>query len=101
MSTQDGTPPRRGAGASEAFERWRREGRVFHHRGHAVFYRTEGTGPTLLALHGFPSASWDWHAIWPGLVARFHVVAADMIGFGWSAKPRAYDYSILDQATLH
>jgi len=28
------------------------------------------------------------------------VVAPDLIGFGWSDKPRAYDYSIIDQATL-
>ncbi|MFT3775696.1 MAG: alpha/beta hydrolase [Minicystis sp.] len=85
---------------SEAFDRWRREGRTFRHRGHAIFYREDGAGPPLLAIHGFPSASWDWHPIWPDLTARFRVVAADMIGFGWSDKPRDYPYSILDQATL-
>jgi pimeloyl-ACP methyl ester carboxylesterase len=86
---------------SEAFDRWRREGRAFRHRGHAVFYRTEGEGPALLAVHGFPSASWDWHPMWPELTARFRVIAPDMIGFGWSVKPRPYDYSMMDQATLH
>jgi pimeloyl-ACP methyl ester carboxylesterase len=36
------------------------------------------------------------------LCERFaRVVAADMIGFGFSAKPDHYDYSILDQADLH
>ena len=85
----------------EAFERWRRDGRTFRHRGHAIFHRVEGEGPWLLTLHGFPSASWDWHALWPALTVRFRVIAADMIGFGWSDKPRDHDYSILDQATLH
>jgi len=55
----------------------------------------------VVAIHGFPSASWDWHAVWPELVRRFRVIAPDMIGFGWSAKPRDHAYSILDQATLH
>jgi pimeloyl-ACP methyl ester carboxylesterase len=87
-------------GAAE-FDRWRLEGRVYRHRGHSIFYRAEGEGPVLLAIHGFPSASWDWWPVWPELTARFRVIAADMIGFGWSDKPRRHDYSILDQATLH
>jgi pimeloyl-ACP methyl ester carboxylesterase len=80
--------------------RWRREGLTFVHRGHSIFYRTAGQGPALLVIHGFPSASWDFHPMWSALVARFRVVAPDLIGFGWSDKPRAYDYSILDQASL-
>jgi pimeloyl-ACP methyl ester carboxylesterase len=38
--------------------------------------------------------------MWADLVGRFRVVAPDLIGFGWSDKPRPYDYSILDQASL-
>jgi pimeloyl-ACP methyl ester carboxylesterase len=82
------------------FERWRRDGKTFRHGEHSIFYRVDGAGPTLLAIHGFPSASWDWHPMWPGLITRFRVIAADMIGFGWSDKPRHHAYSILDQATL-
>jgi pimeloyl-ACP methyl ester carboxylesterase len=86
---------------SSAFDAWRAAGKNLRYRGHDIFYRVDGAGPTLLAIHGFPSASWDWWPMWPALTARFRVVACDMIGFGWSAKPRAYDYSILDQADLH
>ncbi len=86
---------------SLAFDHWRRDGRTSRHRGHDVFYRDAGSGPPLLAIHGFPSASWDWWPMWPQLTARFRVIAPDMIGFGWSAKPRRYDYSIVDQADLH
>lgn len=79
---------------------WRRQTGAYVHRGYEIRYRAAGTGPTLLAIHGFPSAAWDWHAIWPELTARFRVVAPDLIGFGWSQKPRDYAYSILDQADL-
>jgi pimeloyl-ACP methyl ester carboxylesterase len=87
--------------ATEAFERWRRDGAWFRHRGHAISYHVAGSGPALLAIHGFPSASWDWQPLWSDLSVRFTVIAADMIGFGWSDKPHGYAYSIMDQATLH
>ncbi len=55
----------------------------------------------LICIHGFPTASWDWHALWPDLLNNFsRVIAPDMIGFGFSAKPRSYPYSIFDQADL-
>ncbi|MEV0296396.1 alpha/beta hydrolase [Nocardia sp. NPDC050710] len=89
----------------EEFASWRATGRRFTHRGHQIFWQDGGAradGDTLLCIHGFPTASWDWHAIWPGLCARFaRVLAPDMVGFGWSAKPRHYDYTIADQADLH
>ncbi|MDB5986913.1 MAG: alpha/beta hydrolase [Nevskia sp.] len=87
------------------FTDWRETGQRFAYRGQPIFWQSGGDGgdgDVLLCIHGFPSASWDWHKIWPGLCARFaRVIAADMIGFGWSAKPRNYPYSIFDQADLH
>lgn len=80
---------------------WQRGASRFDYRGHPIFYRDEGRGPVLVCIHGFPTASWDWHKLWPALTARFRVVAPDMIGFGLSAKPRRYDYSLRDQAALH
>jgi pimeloyl-ACP methyl ester carboxylesterase len=80
---------------------WRSHGDYFDYRGEPIFFRDEGSGPLLLCIHGFPTASWDWHKIWSPLAERFRVVAPDMIGFGFSAKPERYDYSIGDQATLH
>lgn len=79
---------------------WRARGRTSVHRGHAIFFVEEGTGPALLLLHGFPTASWDWARVWPALTSRFRVIAPDLIGFGFSAKPRPYPYSLLDQADL-
>jgi pimeloyl-ACP methyl ester carboxylesterase len=98
----------------EEFGLWRASGRRHTHRGHQIFWHDsaspDGAAPTeipesgdvLLCIHGFPTASWDWHAVWPGLCERFaRVIAPDMIGFGWSAKPRNYDYRIADQADIH
>jgi pimeloyl-ACP methyl ester carboxylesterase len=81
-------------------EQWKESGRSFNHRGHNIFYRDDGNGDVLLCLHGFPTASWDWGKIWEPLKQRFRLVAADMIGFGFSDKPAKYSYSIHDQATL-
>lgn len=87
------------------FDAWRASGRQFTHRGHQIFWQSGGSGEgseVLVCIHGFPSASWDWHALWPALCQRFaRVIAIDMIGFGWSDKPRDYPYSLLDQADLH
>lgn len=80
---------------------WRQSGETFTYRDHSIFFHDEGSGPPLLLIHGFPTASWDWHRIWPFLQPRFRLIAPDMIGFGFSAKPRAYDYSLPDQANLH
>lgn len=74
------------------------------HRGHAIFFVDEpgGGGPALLLIHGFPTASWDYSEIWPLLAPRFgRLIAPDMIGFGFSAKPALFPYDLIDQATLH
>jgi len=56
--------------------------------------------PTLLLLHGFPTASWDWHRCWDTLAGRFRVLAPDLLGFGFSPKPRSFPYSMHLQADL-
>ncbi|MGH8529812.1 MAG: alpha/beta fold hydrolase [Nevskiales bacterium] len=83
-----------------SLEDWRKRGREYLHRGHGIFYVDEGQGAPLVCIHGFPTASWDWAPLWPELTRRYRVIAPDMIGFGFSAKPRDYQYSILDQADL-
>ncbi|HEY5934203.1 MAG TPA: alpha/beta hydrolase [Kofleriaceae bacterium] len=82
-------------------DEWRARGDTFEWRGHRIFYRVEGTGEPVLAIHGFPTASWDYWPIWPALVAKYRVLTLDMIGFGFSAKPRDFAYSIFAQADLY
>jgi len=81
-------------------EQWQQGGKWFRYRGHSIFCHVEGKGVPLLLIHGFPTASWDWHRVWPELVTRYQVIAIDMLGFGFSDKPREYSYSIMDQADL-
>ena len=80
---------------------WQASGLAFTYRDHAIFYRDDGAGEALVCIHGFPTASWDWHKLWPTLTDHFRVVAADMLGFGFSDKPRTHKYSLFTQATLH
>jgi len=82
-------------------EDWKQRGKTFDYRGHPIAYWDEGEGEPLVCIHGFPTASWDWAWIWHGLTSRYRVIAPDMIGFGYSAKPRGYSYSLMDQADLH
>jgi pimeloyl-ACP methyl ester carboxylesterase len=79
---------------------WRAGGSTFSAGDHTLFYRTGGEGPPLLLIHGFPTASWDWSRIWQPLASRFRVIAMDMLGFGFSSKPRRHRYSIFEQADL-
>jgi pimeloyl-ACP methyl ester carboxylesterase len=57
--------------------------------GFNVFYREAGPvdAPTLLLLHGFPSAGHMFRELIPALSDRFHVVAPDLPGFGQSDMP--------------
>jgi len=89
-----------------ALKDWRAEGAIIQFRGHSIFYRQHGRpapgARVLVCVHGFPTASWDWHAIWPRLTNAFDVVVApDMLGFGFSDKPRGHRYSISEQCDLH
>ena len=82
-------------------ERWKAAGKYFDYLGFNIFYRTEGSGPTLLLIHGYPFSTWDWAPLWDRLTARFTVVAPDMFGMGFSDKPVAYGYSVHDHADMH
>lgn len=62
-----------------------------------IFYREAGsrTKPTLLLLHGFPTASHMFRDLIPLLAEEFHLIAPDLPGFGQSDMPRreAFGYS--------
>ncbi len=56
--------------------------------------------PHLLLLHGFPSASYDWHLLWPSLAQHFRCHAFDFLGFGLSQKPYGHRYTLVEQADI-
>jgi pimeloyl-ACP methyl ester carboxylesterase len=57
--------------------------------GHKIFYREAGDphAPTLLLLHGFPTSSHMFRNLIPLLADRYHIVAPDLPGFGFSDVP--------------
>ena len=54
-----------------------------------LFYREDGdpAKPTIFLLHGFPSSSHQFHDLIPRLSDRFHVIAPDYPGMGYSEAP--------------
>jgi len=65
--------------------------------GNRVFYREAGpkSAPSILLLHGFPTSSHMFRNLIPALADRYHVVAPDLPGFGFSEFPArdSYRYS--------
>jgi haloacetate dehalogenase len=55
--------------------------------GAEVFARVGGTGPALLALHGYPQTHACWHKVAPKLAAEFTLVVMDLRGYGQSSAP--------------
>jgi pimeloyl-ACP methyl ester carboxylesterase len=60
--------------------------------GNTVFYYEEGSGPTLVLIHGMFGDYTDWEPTLEPLARNFHVIAVDLPGFGLSDKPDI-DYS--------
>jgi pimeloyl-ACP methyl ester carboxylesterase len=65
--------------------------------GVTVFYREAGPAdaPVVLLLHGFPTSSFQYRELIPRLADRYHVIAPDLPGFGFTEVPekRQYKYT--------
>src|SRR5580704_4648435 len=65
--------------------------------GLTIFYREAGpkNAPVLLLLHGFPTSSRMFRNLIPALADRYHIIAPDYPGFGYSAAPSVdqFDYT--------
>lgn len=57
--------------------------------GHRIFYRESGDPrkPAVVLLHGYPSSSHTYRNLIPMLATRYHVVAPDNLGSGYSDHP--------------
>ena len=62
--------------------------------GRGIFYREAGNAdaPALLLLHGFPTSSHMFRDLMPGLADRYHLVAPDLPGFGFSDAPARAEF---------
>ena len=59
------------------------------------------TAPAVVLIHGFASSTLVWSKVFLDLAAAgFRVIAPDMLGYGYSGKPRNGEYTIGGQARL-
>ncbi|MEZ5308069.1 MAG: alpha/beta hydrolase [Pyrinomonadaceae bacterium] len=85
---------------------------ILHHSDHSKFVEIDGVDvhyqefgaehdPVLLLVHGYTASTYVWHAVAPLLAEKgFRVIAIDLLGFGYSGKPKYFDYSIASQARM-
>jgi pimeloyl-ACP methyl ester carboxylesterase len=85
---------------TERVQRWRDDGATEEALGRKLFVRRRGggDGTLLLFLHGFPSSSYDWRALFELRPAGEATLCFDFLGFGLSEKPRDHEYTLAWQA---
>ena len=84
-------------------ETWRKRGRTIDLPDGRIFAVElgGGTGLPVLALHGFPTSSWDFAEAGGALHTRGRrVILFDFLGFGLSDKPHDAGYSLFEQAEV-
>lgn len=91
---------------------WHKCRDVVFHSEHSCFIDVDGIrvhyqeagdpkAPALVLIHGFASSTLVWSHVFLGLAdAGYRVIAVDMLGYGYSAKPRNGEYTIAGQAKL-
>lgn len=71
--------------------------------GFKVHYQDAGepSNPVVVLIHGFASSTLVWSKVFLDLAqSGFRVIAADLLGYGYSGKPRHGEYTIPGQAKL-
>jgi pimeloyl-ACP methyl ester carboxylesterase len=63
--------------------------RSLHVNGLSIFYREAGPkdAPVVLLLHGYPTSSHMFRNLIPILSVKYHVIAPDLPGFGFTDRP--------------
>jgi pimeloyl-ACP methyl ester carboxylesterase len=91
---------------------WAEHAHALPHAEHSRFLEIEGvrvhyweagarTSPPLLLIHGFTASNFVWNDVFlPIAESGFRVIAPDLVGFGFSEKPRDGEYTIDAQARM-
>jgi pimeloyl-ACP methyl ester carboxylesterase len=61
--------------------------------GQRVHYVESGRGEPVLLIHGWNGSTFDMRYTIPELAQRYRVIALDLLGYGFSARPASGDYS--------
>lgn len=92
--------------------RWEEQREHLRHAGRSRFVEIDGArlhyheagdplAPPILLLHGFVASSYVWRDVLVPLAdAGLRAVAPDLLGFGFSAKPRGGEYTIETQSRV-
>lgn len=64
--------------------------------GHRLHYLDEGSGETLLMVHGNPTWSFYWRTLVHGLSSDYRCVVPDHVGCGLSDKPKEFRARLID-----
>jgi len=62
--------------------------------GQKIHYVDEGSGETILCVHGNPTWSFAWRNVVRKLRDHYRVIAIDHLGCGLSSKPHGHTYSL-------
>jgi len=80
---------------------WKATGQYHQIGQHKIFVIDQGKhSETIAILHGYPSGSYDYHAVLPIWTKKYRVVIHDHLGLGLSEKPDNYSYSLIEQADV-
>ena len=89
---------------------WSEHAHELHHAEHSRFAEIDGvrvhyqeagakTQPPVLLIHGFTASNFVWKdVLLPIAESGFRVIAPDLVGFGFSEKPKHGEYTIDAQA---
>lgn len=71
--------------------------------GARVHYQEAGSkdAPPLILIHGFCASTYVWREVFLPLAERgFRVIVPDLLGYGYSDRPRAGEYTLAAQARM-
>src|SRR5947209_10788823 len=66
-------------------------------QGVKIHYVTQGKGPLVVLIHGFPDYWYTWRDQMPALAKHFQVVAIDQRGYNLSDQPKGVDEYALEK----
>ena len=68
--------------------------------GDLIHYVEAGQGPPVVLVHGWNGSTFSFRYVISELARQYRVIAIDLLGFGYSARPANGDYSLSAQAKL-
>lgn len=79
---------------------WKNSGNYFQYNNYDIFYLQEGFGEDLLVIHGYPYNSFEWKECMAILSKTYRVTIFDLLGMGFSDKPKNHHYSFEEYAAI-